>query len=46
MNEYRKVEEGFDIIDALGLHFGMWPCIGVLLAIGLLCRILAIIALK
>jgi ABC-type multidrug transport system permease subunit len=46
MNEYREVDEGFDIIDALGFHFGLWPCIIVLLAMGLLCRILAIIALK
>ena len=36
----------YDILSALGFDFGMWNSIILLIAIALICRILALFALK
>jgi hypothetical protein len=46
-NEYNDAApEGYDIKAALGFNFGCWKSIGVLVAIGIACRMLAIFMLK
>jgi len=47
LNEYRVVNETeYDINGALAFDFGMWNCIILLIAIAVICRILAMFALK
>jgi hypothetical protein len=46
-NEYNAAApEGYDIKAAMGFTFGCWKSIGVLVAIVIVCRILAIVMLK